>query len=75
MLEGVNMKRVKVAFTEVVDRVTIVEVPDDIPTGDINEYVENYIYGYVDDSYDWAVSDIVQDETVIHHVLIEGQQL
>jgi hypothetical protein len=69
------MKRVKVAFTEIVDRVTIVEVPDDIHAGDVNEYVENYIYGYVDDSYDWAVSDIVQDETVIHHVLIEGQKL
>ena len=69
------MQRVKVEFTEIVDRVTIVEVPDYIPTGGINEYVENYIHGYVDDSYDWAVSDIVQDETVIHHVLIEGQQL
>lgn len=69
------MKRVRVAFTEIVDRVTVVEVPDDMPAGDVNEYVENYIQGYVDDSYDWAVSDIVQDETVIHHVLIEGQQL
>ena len=69
------MKRVRVAFTEIVDRVTVVEVPDGIPTGDVNEYVENYIQGYVDDSYDWAVSDIVQDETVIHHILIEGQQL
>ena len=69
------MKRVRVAFTEIVDRVTVVEVPDDMPAGDVNEYVENYIQGYVDDNYDWAVSDIVQDETVIHHVLIEGQQL
>jgi hypothetical protein len=69
------MKRVRVAFTEIVDRVTIVEVPDGIHAGDVNKYVEDYIYGYVDDSYDWAVSDIVQDETVIHHVLIEGQKL
>ena len=53
------MKRVRVAFTEIVDRVTVVEVPDGIPTGDVNEYVENYIQGYVDDSYGWAVSDIV----------------
>lgn len=65
------MQRVKVEFTEIVERVTIVEVPDDIPTDKINEYVENYIYGYVDASYEWAVSDIVQDETVINNILIE----
>ena len=66
------MRRVKVEFTEIVERVTIVEVPDDIPTDDVNEYVENYIYGYVEDSYEWALSDIVQDETIINHILIEG---
>ena len=66
------MQRVKVEFTEIVERVTIVEVPDNIPKDGINEYVENYIYGYVDDSYEWSLSDIVQDETVINHILIEG---
>lgn len=65
------MKKVKVEFTEVVERVTTVEVPNDMPTDAINKYVEDYIYGYVEDSYEWAISDIVQDETTINHILIE----
>jgi hypothetical protein len=65
------MKTVKVEFTELVERVTTVEVPNDMSTDAINKYVEDYIYGYVEDSYEWAVSDIVQDETTINHILIE----
>ena len=69
------MKRVKVEFTEIVERVAMVEVPDNVPASDVNEYIENYIRGYVDDSYDWAVSDIIQDETIINNILIEDLKL
>ena len=69
------MKRVKVEFTEIVKRVTMVEVPSNVHLGNINEYIESYINGRVDDSYDWAISDIVKDETVINNILIEDLKL
>lgn len=62
------MKTVEVRLTEIVKRVTTVEVPDNIPTDGINEYIENYIYGCIDDSYDWRVSDIVEDKTTIVNI-------
>lgn len=69
------MKRVKVEFTEIVERVTMVEVPNNVHVGNINEYIENYINGHVDDSYEWAISDIIKDETVINNILIEDLKL
>ena len=69
------MKKVKVEFTEIVNRVAMVEVPDNIHVDHIDKYVEDYIRGYVDDSYDWRVSDIVEDDTIINHILIEDLKL
>jgi hypothetical protein len=38
----------------------------DIPiNADVEKYIEDYIMGFIDDSYDWDANDIVEDNTVI----------
>lgn len=62
------MKTVTVKLTETVERTTEVAVPDNIHDLSVREYVENYIHGYVEESYDYRVSDIVEDEVIIHDI-------
>lgn len=69
------MKTVTVKLTETVERITEVSVPDDIHDLSVREYVENYIHGYIEGSYDYRVSDIVEDEIIIHDIQLEGKKL
>ena len=56
------MRKATVYVEEIVSRRVEVEIPDGLDAGN---YIEDYIMGYIDDSYDWNVSDIVEDNNTI----------
>lgn len=47
---------------EILARTVEVKIPDGL---DAKDYIEDYIMGFIDDSYDWDVNDIVEDDTTI----------
>jgi len=48
---------------ETISRIVKVYIPDDVEI--VRDYIDNYIYGYMDDSYDWDVDDITEDNAII----------
>ena len=56
------MRKATVYVEEILSRTVEVEIPDGLDAG---VYIEDYIMGFIDDSYDWDANDIVEDNTVI----------
>lgn len=48
---------------ETISRIVKVYIPDDVEI--VRDYIDNYIYGYMDDNYDWDVDDITEDNAII----------
>lgn len=63
--------KAKVYLTEVVTREVIVDIPNEVEPSGAEEYVEGYIHGYIHDSYDWKLSDIIEDDTIIDSITLE----
>lgn len=58
---------------ETISRIVEVYIPDDVEI--VRDYIDNYIYGYMDDNYDWDVDDITEDNTVIVDYDLHKEQL
>ncbi len=63
--------KAKVYLTEVVTREVIVDIPSEVKYSEVEEYVEGYIHGYFNGSYDWPVSDIIEDDTTIDSITLD----
>ena len=52
-----------------VSRIVEVNIPDDVMVQFyeevVRDYIDNYIHGHMDNSYDWNVNDITEDNTTI----------
>lgn len=56
------MRKATVYVEETISRIVEVDIPIN---ADIEKYIEDYIHGYIDDSYQWDVNDITGDSTNI----------
>ena len=56
------MKKATVYVEETISRIVEVDIPIN---ADVEKYIEDYILGYIDDSYQWDVNDITEDSTNI----------
>lgn len=59
------MSKATVYVEETISRRVEVDIPINADNADVEKYIEDYIMGFIDDSYDWDASDIVEDNTVI----------
>jgi len=48
---------------ETISRIVEVNIPDDVEI--VRDYIDNYIHGYMDNSYDWDANDITEDNAII----------
>lgn len=59
------MRKATVYVEETISRIVEVDIPINADNADIEKYIEDYILGYIDDSYQWDVNDITEDSTNI----------
>lgn len=59
------MSKATVYVEETISRRVEVDIPINADNADVEKYIEDYIMGFIDDSYDWDANDIVEDNTVI----------
>lgn len=55
-------QKATVYVEETVSRIVEVDIPSGV---NVKDYIEDYILGYADISYDWDANDITEDNTVI----------
>lgn len=59
------MRKATVYVDETISRRVEVDIPINVDNADVEKYIEDYILGYIDDSYQWDVNDITEDQTDI----------
>ena len=59
------MRKATVRIQEIITRIAEVEIPTNTDDADVESYIQDYIHGCLDDSYDWDCDDIIEDNTII----------
>ena len=59
------MRKATVRIQEIITRIAEVEIPTNTDDADVESYIQDYIHGCLDNSYDWDCKDVTKEDTVI----------